>query len=563
MTRPPHVRRWLRPGGAALYGLLAAALAAAVLQPIRSYDLWWHLATGRLFWSGEEIPRTDPFSFTCPGRAWLDHEWLFQAVAFPIFRLGGWPALLALELLLVIAAYVMLARILRRQGILDGLVCLVLLLSASGARSRFDPRPEIASLCLAPILCAVLSRSREPSSRRWCLVLPPLFLFWGNLHPGVVLGAVLLYLWMAGEWIQSRISGRREGTHWPRALMVLSSPIFLLVNPGGWRLLAVPFELRRIITSGHAPNLEWAPPAFQDFPFLYLAASFGVLVVLLGIRRADLPATLVAGTAGALAFLHLRNVGFFFVLLPLAITAPLARVVEKMRISEAALRALCASALVLVTILFVGENRQSGRHGYLAQVAPERAVDFIERNRIGRRLFNDVKFGGYLIWRRYPSARVFIDGRNEVYEPLLKEVFSALGSWGEWESMLQRYRIDAAMLRRGQVQAVEYPPAKPGSPGRRELRAFSSAYFQSGRWALVYWDDQALVFVRRDDPAAAALLPAEYRFVNPDDIPQLLARMQRGEVDRRAVLLEIDRKLAEDSGCLTAQRLRALFAPPA
>src|SRR5262245_14012004 len=85
------------------------------------------------------------------------------------------------------------------------------------------------------------------------------------------------------------------------------------------------------------------------------------------------------------------------------------------------------------------------------------------------------------IWR-LPDHRVFIDGRNEVYDTLLAELFAALGSWERWEALLARYEIDAAMLRRGQLQAVQYPPETPGGEPRRGMRAFSAAYFQPSRW---------------------------------------------------------------------------------
>ncbi len=91
------------------------------------------------------------------------------------------------------------------------------------------------------------------------------------------------------------------------------------------------------------------------------------------------------------------------------------------------------------------------------------------------------------------------------------------------------------------------------------MRAFSASYSQASRWALVYWDDQALILVRREDPTVATLLKNEYRLVNPDDLPHLELQVRRGEVAREEVLEELDRKLAEDPGCLTAQRLRALF----
>jgi hypothetical protein len=88
------------------------------------------------------------------------------------------------------------------------------------------------------------------------------------------------------------------------------------------------------------------------------------------------------------------------------------------------------------------------------------------------------------------------------------------------------------------------------------MRAFSAAYFQQSSWALVYWDDLALIFVRRTDPAYAVLLQAEYRVVNPDDAPHLMQEIRSGRVEVGAALREVDRKLEEDPRCAAAQALR-------
>ncbi|HMC81596.1 MAG TPA: hypothetical protein VKL61_00010 [Candidatus Polarisedimenticolia bacterium] len=540
--------------------LLTLTIAVAVLQPIRTYDLWWHLATGRLILEQGRIPSAEPFSFTRQGTPWLDHEWLFQILCFLIYRLAGWPALLLADLLLILGAFALLFGILRHEGCGVSLACPILLLSVAGARFRFDPRPEILSLFFLVLLCSLLRSSREPGMWRKAWALPPLFLLWANLHPAALLGAVLLFLWLAGEGIQAITQRRSDAGDPRRTLVALVSPLMLLANPGGWRLLVVPMTLRRIVSSGHAPNLEWEAPTFRDFPLLYLAVTVSFLLLLVGWRELDLAAVLVMTAGAALALLHLRNIGFFFVLLPFGLAGPVARLSDSVRFPPRLGRALCASLLALVGLLFARGNVLAGERGYLASVAPERAVDFIQARGIGQRLFNDVKFGGYLIWRRYPERRVFIDGRNEIYDTLLAEIFQGLRSWEEWESLLKRHGIDAALLRRGQVQAVEYPPATPGGMKRREMRAFSAAYFQISRWALVYWDDQALLFVRRDDPASEALLRGEYRFVNPDDVAHLEVLIRNGDVERNLVLKELARKRAEDPSCLTAQVLLEQFA---
>ena len=570
--------------------VLLGAAGAAMLQPVRSFDLWWHLATGRLMAAEGRIPTEDPFSFTSGGTPWLDHEWLFQVVAYAGYREAGWPFLVLGTLALGLATYLLLAAcLIARTG--DAPANWILLaLSLAGIRFRLDFRPEMVSFLLLAALCAVLHSSGEPGRafRAWLLF--PLFTLWANCHPGAMLGAAVLILWLAGERIQNWLGGggvlrdpRRDG-------VALASLFALLLNPGGIRLLAVPLEIRRIVTSGHAPNLEWLPPRPEDFGLFFgavlaagmvlVAAPVTVLARELigairegkelpgGRRRGigsalrsalleiDWPPALALGLATCLALQQLRNISFFFALLPLALARPLAAWLVRRRIPSGVARWTGASALVLLTPLFLLGAPAWNEKAYLARVAPIEAVEFLERHRVGERLFNDVKFGGYLIWKRHPGQKVFIDGRNEIYDPLLEEVFEALGSWERWEGMLERHRIDAAMLRRGQMQAVVYPPDPPGAAPRREMRAFSASYFQASRWALVFWDDSSLIFVRRKDPAHAALLQREYRVVNPDDAPHLLSEIRHGRIRVQDALSEVDRKLVEDPLCRSALALR-------
>ncbi|HEV8336992.1 MAG TPA: hypothetical protein VGR67_11280 [Candidatus Polarisedimenticolia bacterium] len=539
----------------ALPVLLGLTLGAAVLQPIRSYDLGWQLAAGRLIVEARGIPATDVFSFTRAGTPWLDHEWLFQVIAYLLFRAGGWPALLALTLLLALAAYALMAWMLKQEGLGGGTLCLLLVLSIAGARFRFDARPEMVSLALLTVLFFALHTSRRSAGAIW--LLPPVFLLWANVHPGGLLGAALMLLWLAGERLQSW-RAPRPSREPGRLAIALLSPLLLLANPGGWRLLKIPFEIRSIVKSGHAPNLEWAPPAFAQFPLFYLSVIAGLVVLGAGIRRIDLPAALVALAAAVLAFQHLRNIGFFFLLLPIALARPAAFLEDRMRIPRRESRLLAATLLLLVAAHFFQANRLAARGGFLDPVEPRAAVDFIETRGIGGRLFNDVLFGGYLVWRRYPEHRVFIDGRNEIYDSLLAEIFDAVNDGEKWKLLMERYGIDAALLRRGQMQAVRYPPSVPGGAVTTELRAFSASHFPASQWALVYWDERALLFVRRNDPAARPLLQAEFR-VNPDDIPHTLALLSRGDLDRREVLEEMDRKIGQEPDSPTALRLREMF----
>ena len=119
-----------------LGALLAVATVTAAMQPVRSYDLWWHLATGRLMASDGRIPTEDPFSFTRPGTPWLDHEWVFQRLAYEGYSLGQWRFLLFGTVAMGLGTYLLLALCLARRAREESAGWMLLGLSIAGARFR-------------------------------------------------------------------------------------------------------------------------------------------------------------------------------------------------------------------------------------------------------------------------------------------------------------------------------------------------------------------------------------------------------------------------------------------
>ena len=71
------------------FGLFAMA-ARGMLDP----DIWWHLRTGQLIVHSHHLFHADPYSFTRSGQPWVNHEWLFDVLAFALFRVAGAGALI-------------------------------------------------------------------------------------------------------------------------------------------------------------------------------------------------------------------------------------------------------------------------------------------------------------------------------------------------------------------------------------------------------------------------------------------------------------------------------------
>ncbi|MFQ5843582.1 MAG: hypothetical protein ACE5JG_01190 [Planctomycetota bacterium] len=574
-------RRAARGDRALLMGLAGLLAVAASLTPIGSYDYWWHLATGRLILQGGTVPEADPFSFTSGGAAWVDHEWLFQVAAYLVHDLGGAGALVAIKVALVLLLASLMAAHLRREGHGPAGASTVLLVALLGASFRLEVRPELATLVLLPLILHLVIRARDTGRAGPLLAVPPLCALGSNLHVGIVLAPVLLGLAVPVTLVLERLEIRRASAppagrprFTPRlAATCAAAALSTALNPYGLRIWAVPFEVSSVLAGLPWPNLEWAPPRFADFPLFYVCLAAAALVAAANPRRIDPVGTPALLFVGLLAAMHLRNIGLFFVLLPYglgrALRAPVAAVQRTGLYAAASLSGRVRPGFISAAVLLVAgipllvllPPGISWGVGIAPSNEPAAAVDFLVRERVGERLFNDVRFGGYLIWRRWPQTPVFIDGRNEVHDDLLRDIARSLRDAASWEEFLHRYDIDSAFLRYpGTLQKVLYP-AREGAPAVASERAFSAAYFHQDRWALVYWDDDAMIFLRRGERYAEVIERLEYRAIHPDDWRHLWAGVATGRIPAGPILAELKRKLAEDPSCARARGLLRTFSP--
>ena len=573
-----------RRGDRLLLGLLLLLLAAATtLSPIRNYDYWWHLKTGERILSEGHIPRADPYSFTAPETPWIDHEWLFQVLAYAGHAALGPDLLVLVKSALLMGLIALAARMLLREGHGPAGSAVLLMLALVGGAFRFDVRPELATLLIVPLVVHLAMRARRDGGTRPLAAIVLLTALGANLHVGILLVPAILWGATVATLLASRLApfrapardaaGGEPGGFTARlALTALAATLAAGANPYGLRIYAVPFELRHLLQGLPWPNLEWVAPTWGTTPLFFVAAGLALFVLLLGARAADPIGAPALVLCLAIAFLHVRNVGLFFLLIPWGLARPARHLVDRVKESwlyrrgtggEAVRPGFVVAAVLLAggipLLLWLPPEPRFGI-GMDAGNEPRRAVDFLERERIGGPLYNDVRFGGYLIWRLFPGQRVFIDSRNEIYGDLMRDIAASLQAPGAWTSFLGRHRIETAFLRYNPtLQKVVY--TAPDGSRRTGERAFSATYFPGTEWALVYWDDDVMVMLRRSPEHQEAIARLEYRAIQPDDWRFLWAGAMIGKVQAGPILAELERKLAEDPTCERALMLRERFAP--
>ena len=545
--------------------LLAALLAGAILGAfqIANTSIGWHLASGRYIIEHRSFLRADPFTFTAFGTPWIDHEWLFQVTVATADALGGAPLLVLFRMAIVATLAGLLLVIGVRNGLSPTVALVLSVLCVAGARPRFFLRPELVTLVVVPaVVWLYLSRTQR-RSWWWLGALGALVVLGVNAHGGVLVLPFLIGGLLASRTFQMILAARWS---WPEfssgAAAAAVCGLAVLANPYGWRLYVVPFRLAHLVGQPHIPNPEWVAPTPMAWPSLYVAMVAAVAVMALKERRAE-PWALV-GMTSVLALRHVRNLGLFFVLLPLAVAPSLARwralaeQADRPGLVARRQRVLAIVLALVLTVALAAAPRPRFGFVFAEDYYPEAACSFLDRERLpAGKLYNDVRFGGYLINRYCPPRTVFLDDRNEIHEPLLRtfwEIF-ARSDVKAWNALLAGYGIDTALVR-------YHPTTRVRTPEGEDLgeRGFSALWFPARDWALVYWDDVAMVLVRRNAASPELLERCEYRVLRPDDFLHLENRLADDENLRPAAAAELRRALREAPHSQRARRLAAFLA---
>jgi len=544
--------------------VVTAALTGAVLGlfEIANTSIGWHLATGDWILVNRAFVHADPFSFTSGGAPWIDHEWLFQVGVSIVHSLGGPAVLVALRALTIATLAVLLLVISVRSGLSPAAALVLSLACISSARGRFFVRPELVTLVIVPTAVWLFLRRGQRLSGIWLVALAGLMVVGANAHGGALVVPLLLAGILAAEIVQMALAKKwHRGTVISGFAGIATTVGALLINPYGWHLFTVPARLSRLVNLDHIPNPEWISPSPAQAPLLYAALAVAVLVMALRERRLSYWALLLM--VSTLALRHIRNIGLFFVLLPLIIAPALTtwRVLtvskEESRHDQRRANLLAVVAVIVLALSLAMAPQPRFGMGFAEDYYPDSACSFLDAENLPTgHLYNDVRFGGYLIHRYGPERQVFQDDRNEIHEPLLRRIWKILRSSdvAAWSELLAAYDADTALVR-------YHPPIRVTDPDGNDLglRGFSTLWFPASDWALVYWDDVAMVFVRRHKAPAGLLERHEYRVFRPDDLSELTARAATDGDLRKQAAREAERALRSNQDSRRARAIMGLL----
>jgi tetratricopeptide (TPR) repeat protein len=543
-----------------LGALVAAAAFALAVTRVEDPDAWTHLALGRLMVETRGLPAHELLVFPSSALPYHNTEWLYDIVLYLVFRLGGLAGVVLLKAATAALAFWILFKdaTLPREPAADRglralLAAAVLLACLPMVRHRFVERPDIVLMVFLGFTIYALD-AYLLEGRRWLYSLPAVHILWANVHPSVVVTIVPFGAALAAG-VGLHLLRRRRGDKAPGApsmtqlktvaAVLVADLLASLLNPRGVEILTLPLQLAGSPWFTQEIN-ELQRPPFDLYPGPYVLAALLLLTLAALWRRRPLREALLVVP---FAYLGLTAVRFIFVFV--VVGAPvLARnlgVIASMPTGERYRRAALALAaaglvagaasagLALAQVPPWADSRKSVGLGMDARFVPEGALRYLDRIGMTGRLFNAFHFGGYIAWRDFPRRAAIIDGRGYVPPGLKEEIHFARAYPDHLARLGSTYGFEAALM--------DYPVYS--GEGLAGLAPDTDWGLTSPAWALVYWDDFALVYLKRSPAWANVIERDEYRRVHPANGLPAFWRSLGDKAALPEIRAELERNVAE------------------
>jgi len=564
----PDIWKWL------LLLPLILILVSLSLYPVEDFDLGIVLRLGQEVVNTHHIPTADSWSYTAAGRPWIAHQWLGAAGFYLLFVLGGYNLIILFKILVLALSYSLLYLAGLRWTKSQVISYLLVMAAVFAGTIGFAERVQVLGFAFTAWALFEMIEYSEKGFNKRLLLLPFGFLVWANVHFSIFYGWTILGVFWAWELVRRLFwkKGARDGNDFKAFTAVcLASLALSFASPGLLKMLRLTiYDLAGMAGMDtiqyYTPSVirEYAPlwspenlriPVIRIYLVFSAAAAAAFLAAWMRTKKADVPGMVLFTLFFWLSISYVKAVPVSAVITAFLLMKNTGRLIlkpEASRFHRMGRSSWFNAALLIFGLLAAlslsrnGNNLSGGRWwrpawGLNSGALPEGAVDFMKQNGIKGSIFNNLRFGGFLIWNDIP---VFIDGRLDLYDPdILGDYTKIDNGQAGFEGLLDKYGIDHVL--------ADYP-LQPGNAFYRHL-------YDSGLWALVYWDDASMLFLKRCPRFSGIIASEEYKYVNPDPLSGHYGGggfWAAAEVQRRMLQAPVPAAAYEILGVLSLQEER-------
>ncbi len=446
-------RAWLTPMSAMMIVLWMLTMTAGW----GDYDIYWHLAVGRLMVEQGRFPSPDTFSWSMAGQTFIAYSAQTDRLLYLLWKLGGATALGMFAAIGFALALLPVALACGRLRLRPAVELVALILIGGSVWPYMGARPHVAGIVLFGFIVYLLQR---PFGARHALVVGVSLGAWANLHGSFQVGFGLV-----GAAVLAWLVARDMRSMAMAAMAFLLGFGLSLLSPFGLRLWAFPF---RSLSNPTVPyNLDWTGLR----PLTPTFATMGILILLavaVGVWRATDPRAIA--TMGLLlpTIQVARYTPFSAPLLGLVTLERLAERFPRLRLDLGRpSRGLVFAGWLLVflgavfTAARMPVSMEEGTSNTLPQTAVVRLLDCGQPAPV----WSNYDWSGYLLWQGGALYTVGIDGRAETLytEQVFNEYLKVHRGEDGWEVIVQRSPAQYALIR------ANAPAAIHTLPGWREV----------------------------------------------------------------------------------------------
>ena len=442
-------------------------------QLLADGDTGWHIRTGEWILRNHAVPQQDLYSYSKPGAPWFAWEWLADVIFASAHAQAGLKGVALVSGLLICLSLLLLFRYMLWRGAGFAVALLLTLFTGDASQIHYLARPHVFTLVLLPISLWLLDRDRrEPTAAVWLLA--PLAALWANLHAGFVALFIFLALGTASSlvrgWMAPR-DGQRFATVRRQGMLSALCLLATLANPYGYHLHE---HIVRYLRSDWIQKVvqEFQPSGFgSEGMYKFETLVFlGIAVIPTLLRSRRFEDALGVGFWAHAGLKSARHIPVYFMAAAPVVGTELGLFLARYTASAARssilgvldglVKDLTAQARrtsiwipAVAVILWVMPAGAGWPKDFPAKFPSE----LIGRNistlaPAGRpypRLLSSDEWGGYLIYRLYPSIRVFMDGRSDFYGPEVgNDYICLLHACEKWQAILDRRHFDVALIPR-------------------------------------------------------------------------------------------------------------------
>ena len=513
-----RMRQYVQYGLTALFFLLTFLM---LCRPIVNADIWWHLTTGKYIIAHKAIPYQDVFSYTVPGREWIDLSWLFQVIIFTLYHYCGLYSLIVFKIMVGMIVFALLFRAgySRHTYLISIGVFIGVLFSA---HYRFLLRPELLTFLYCSLYLYIVNRFKYSGKTKALFLLPLIQVLWVNSHSLFILGVIIMVCFWCAETITLITRGKvfvspplLSQKDYIITTVVTGLVIAVnIINPYGLKGVLFLGELYYRISGSSSifQNIGEFQPIWGAIHHGYMGWSFYALLsiviisFIINVKRINLFRLFLFIIFFFLATKAVRNVALWALISGYVALGNSnsffshnkhSRMVHGF-ISHSVVHyvlGIGVFGMILFSSLQVAlPYGGRGQYGFFLQsnTIPIHAMAFIRNTHISGNMFNfSLGVGNYFLWEFWPERKVFTDGRLEVYdEAFYREYLAAMSNEDAWRRIVEKYDINFCLLDHTRSFYIVNDVLK------KKYNDFLLRRIRDNEWKLVHIDPLSVIFVK-------------------------------------------------------------------